>query len=155
MPPVAAELALQLARSDRRHGAERAKAQEIQALELFRVEGELARRERSEECLCVVDLYEAAWPRARRGEPRGERPGRKTESRFAACGGAQPASSLADRLTRLHDSAHVQPRDALDANLDGRREVVERRRDELSQLCRGFGVRRKEGRLRAEVLGLA
>src|SRR5258708_36343857 len=48
MPSLATELAFQLARADRRHRAQRAKTQEIQALELLNVERKLVRREGSE-----------------------------------------------------------------------------------------------------------
>ncbi len=154
MPAIATELALQLARADRRHRAQRAKTQEIQAFELFNVEWELVRREGSEEGLRLVHLHEAAGSRARRGEPGGERSGTQTESWFPADRGAQPAPSLANRFARVDDAAHVQPRNALDANLDCRREVVERGGDELLQVGGGFGIRREESCLRAEMLGL-
>src|ERR1700686_2186804 len=103
MPPVAAELALQLARADRGHGAKRAQAQEVQALELLRVEWKLARRKRGEEGPCLVDLHDAARPRACSCKPGGERTGGKTEARFATGGSAQPPSSLADRFAGADD----------------------------------------------------
>src|ERR1700674_734598 len=134
MPSIAAELALQLARADRGHCSQRAKTQEIQAFELLRVERELARRKRREEGLRLVDLYEASWSRARRGKPGGERSRRETESRLPARGRQSPGASLSNRFSWFDDSAHVQPRNTLDADLDRRRKVVESGRDELSQV---------------------
>jgi hypothetical protein len=118
MPSVAAELALELARANRSHGTKRAKTQEVQAFQLLHVERELARRKRSEERACRDDLHEAAWSRAGRGKPGGERAGRKTEPRFAADRGFQQSSSFADRFARLRDAADIQPRDAFDSNFD-------------------------------------
>src|SRR5258708_18263983 len=132
MTPVAPELALELAWSDCRHRAQRAKTKQVKAFELLSVERKLGRGEGSEEGLCDVDLNEPARTGARRGEPGGERSGRKTQSRLAADGGAQPAASLSDRFARVDDSTHVQPRDSFDADLDRRGQVVEGRRDELS-----------------------
>src|SRR5258708_15444885 len=132
MAPVAAELALQLARADCRHRAQRAKTKQVKAFELLSVERKLVSGEGSEEGLRGVDLHETARSRARRGEPGRERSWRKTQSRLAADGGAQAAASLSNRFARVDDSTHVQPRDAFDADLDRRGQVVEGRRDELS-----------------------
>src|SRR5258708_1990701 len=135
MTPVAPQLALHLPWSHsphRRHRAQRAKTKQVKAFELLSVERKLVSGEGSEEGLCDVDLNETARTRARRGEPGGERSGRKTQSRLAADGGAQPAASLSDRFARVDDSTHVQPRDSFDADLDRRGQVVEGRRAELS-----------------------
>jgi hypothetical protein len=70
VPAFTTELALELARPDRRHRAKRAKTQEIQSLELLCVERELMGRKRRKEAFRLVDLNEAAWSRASRGEPR-------------------------------------------------------------------------------------
>src|SRR5258708_23733288 len=142
MTPVAAELALELAWSDCRHRAQRAKTQQVKAFELLSVERKLVSGEGSEEGLCDVDLNETARTRARRGEPGGERSGRKTQSRLAADGGAQPAASLSDRFARVDVSTHVQPRDAFDADIDRRGQAAEGRRNKASEPGPGFRARR-------------
>jgi len=103
----------------------------------------------------MFDLHEAARSRASSGKARGERAGRKAKPWFAADRLLQPASSLANRFARAHDAVHVQPRDSVDADLDRRREVIERGGDQLSQLRRSFRLRWKKGRQRAKVLSLA
>src|SRR5579859_620385 len=59
-----AQLALELARSDRRDRAERAQPEKVESLHLLVVEQELASGERGEERARVVDLQEATWSRA-------------------------------------------------------------------------------------------
>src|SRR5437867_4161648 len=64
----ATQLALELARSDRRNRIERAQSEKVEALHLLAVEPELARGERGEERARVVDLQQATWSRACRRE---------------------------------------------------------------------------------------
>ncbi|OLB81271.1 MAG: hypothetical protein AUI15_40100 [Actinobacteria bacterium 13_2_20CM_2_66_6] len=61
----------------------------------------------------------------------------------------------ADRFARFHDTAQVEPGDALIPHLDYRREVVERGRDQLADANHRFFVGQDEGRLRTQVLRLA
>src|SRR5882672_12041607 len=61
----------------------------------------------------------------------------------------------ADRLPWIHHTAQVEPRDALIAHLDCRREVVERGRDQLADANHRLFVRQDECRLRTQVLRLA
>src|SRR5712692_59728 len=84
VPPLVTKLALQLSRADRRHGAERAQAEEVEALELFGIERQLARGKRGEEFAGVGDAQQAAGSRTRRGKTCGERTRSQSEARFAA-----------------------------------------------------------------------
>src|SRR5438094_9195040 len=61
VPPIATELAFELARTDRRDRAERAQAEQVEALSLLRVEGQLARGKRSQELARVSDTQEPGW----------------------------------------------------------------------------------------------
>src|SRR5260370_11462873 len=63
-PALAAQLALELAGSDRRDRAERAQSQKVEALHLLVLERELAGGERGEERARVVDLHQTPRPRA-------------------------------------------------------------------------------------------
>src|SRR5260370_42513478 len=66
MPARAAELAVELARPDCRHRAQRAQPEQVESFELLVVEGKLTRGQRSEESARVFDLHKTAWPRTRR-----------------------------------------------------------------------------------------
>src|SRR5205807_10561238 len=68
VPPIATELAFELARTDRRHGAERAQAEQVEALSLLRVEGQLGRGKRGQELPRSGDAPEPATSRSRRCE---------------------------------------------------------------------------------------
>src|ERR1700694_6052127 len=61
----------------------------------------------------------------------------------------------ADRLACGRHAADVQPRDAFLADLDHRREVIERGRDQLANAGGGFFVWQDEWRPGAEVLVLS
>jgi hypothetical protein len=124
MPAVSSELALELARTDGRDRSKRAKAKKIEALLLLGVEWELVRVEWCEERACIVDPDEAAGPRSCGRELGGERTRRETESWLTPNRISQSAACLTDRLARLRNIAHVEPRDALDPDLHHRGKVV-------------------------------
>src|SRR5438105_11053840 len=155
VPPIPTQLAFELARTDRRHGAERAQAEQVEALSLLRVEGQLARGKRSQELARVGDAQEPAWSRSRRCETGRERTRRKAESGFAADRLQQPMPRGADRLTGIHHTSQVEPRDAFISYLDYGREVVERGRDQLADANHSLFVRQDEGGLRTQVFRLA
>ncbi len=96
----APELALELARPDRRDRAERAQPEKVEALHLLVVEPELARGERGEERARVVDLQQATRSRACRRQSSGERSRCEAETRLASDGGAQATPCLTDRFGR-------------------------------------------------------
>src|SRR5713226_6801007 len=125
MPAIATELALELSRTDRRHGAQCAETKKVEALQLLGIERQLARGERSEEGACVIDLHQTPWSRARRGEAGREETGRETESRFATDRFQQSPPCFTDRFARANHSVQVEPRDAFISHLDHRGEVVE------------------------------
>src|SRR5258708_33001923 len=79
MAPVAAELALQLARPDCRHRAQRAETKQVKAFELLSVQRKLASGEGSEAGLRGVVLHEAARSPAARGETGRTRSGPETQ----------------------------------------------------------------------------
>src|SRR2546427_9530653 len=125
VPPIASELAFELARANRRDRAERAQAEQVESLSLLRVERQLARGKRGQELARVGDAQEPAWSRSRRCETGRERTRRKAESRFAADRLQQPIPRGAYRLSRVHHAAQVEPRDASISYLDYGREVIE------------------------------
>src|SRR5258706_2851851 len=99
-PALAAQLALELARSERRDRAERPQSQKVEALHLLVVERELAGGERGEERARVVDLPQATWSRACCCESSRERSGCEAETRLAPDGGAQASPCLSNRCGR-------------------------------------------------------
>ena len=67
----------------------------------------------------------------------------------------QPIPCGADRLTGIHHTSQVEPRDAFISYLDYGREVVERGRDQLADANHRLFVRQDESGLRTQVFRLA
>src|ERR1700680_854424 len=154
MPALEPELALQLAGTERGHRAQRAQAEQVQALELLLVERELVRVEWCEEGARILDRHEATRACASRSDASGERSWGKAQPWFSTDGGAETAPCLTDRFARLGYRAHVQPRDALDPHLDCRSQVVKSGCDHPAQPRARVGSGQKKGRIRGEVLRL-
>src|SRR5712692_9662854 len=81
----------------------------------------------------------------------GERTWCESEPGLAADGRSQSAACLADRLTRVRNITHIEPRDAHDPDLNDRSQVVESGGEELAQLRCSLDVRRKKRCVRAEM----
>src|SRR6185312_8880093 len=103
----------------------------------------------------VIDSHQPAPPCLSGGEPRGERSGGEPEPGLTPDRVPQPPACLADRFAWVDDAAHVEPGDALGPDLDHRRKVVERGRDQLLQPGGGLRIGREKGGGWAKVLRLA